>query len=409
VKQLMTKRILMLLENNPYPQDGRVRREALALAAAGYRVTVIAPADKGQSRRETVNGVSVYRYPPPPAGNGLWGYLVEYGWSLLATFALTLVVLVRGGFDVIHAHNPPDLFVLIALLYKMVGKRFVFDHHDLSPEMYDARFHGDGSRLVKRALIAFERLSCRAANHVIATNQSYRALEIDRDGVSPDRITIVRNGPELNLLRIAEPDPQLAASNKAIIGYVGVMGVQDGADYLIRALGHLRHDLRRTDFQCVLVGDGEALSDLKAQVQQLDLADQAMFTGWVDSRAVARYLAAMDICAAPEPSNPYNDRSTVIKITEYMALGKPIVAFDLPEHRFTAQGAALYVTPNDERAFAEALARLLDDAALRQTLGAAGRQRIETELAWQYCVPNLLTAYQKLWPVATSPRLSTQR
>ncbi len=400
----MTKRILMLLENNPFPQDGRVRREAAALTAAGYCVTVIAPADKGQSRRETVNGVGVYRYAAPPAGNGLWGYLVEYGWSLLAAFALSLVVLARNGFDVIHAHNPPDLFVLIALPYKVLGKRFVFDHHDLSPEMYEARFRGGGSQLVKRTLIVFERLSCRAANRVIATNQSYQALEIERDGVPPDRITIVRNGPESNLLRVTEPDPQLAALDKVIIGYVGVMGVQDGVDYLIRALGHLRHDLRRTDFQCVLVGNGDALPDLKALVQQLDLADRVRFTGWVDPEAVARYLTAMDICAAPEPSTPYAAFSTAIKITEYMALGKPIVAFDLPEHRFTAQGAALYVAPNDERAFAEALARLMDDAALRQTLGIAGRQRIETELAWRHCAPNLLAAYQQLWPVAGKHR-----
>ena len=397
----------MLLENYPYPQDGRVRREAVALTAAGYHVTVIAPVDKGQLRRETINGVDVYRYAAPPAGTGLWGYLIEYGWSLLAAFALSLVVLVRGGFDVIHAHNPPDLFVLIALLYKVLGKRFVFDHHDLSPEMYDARFRGKGNQMVKRALIAFERLSCRAANHVIATNQSYRALEIKRDGVSPDRVTIVRNGPELNSLRDADADPQLAALNKVIIGYVGVMGVQDGADYLIRALGHLRNDAQRADFHCVLVGDGEALPDLKTLVQQLHLSDQVTFTGWVDSQAVARYLATMDICAAPEPSNPYNDWSTVIKITEYMTVGKPTVAFDLPEHRFTAQRAALYVTPNDERAFAEAFARLMDDAALRQTLGAAGRQRIETELAWQYCAPNLLAAYQQLWPTS-GKQLSAQ-
>jgi glycosyltransferase involved in cell wall biosynthesis len=386
----------MLLENNPYPQDGRVRGEANALAAAGYRVSVICPSARGQPWREILGGVRVYRFPAPPAANGFLGYLWEYGYSMVATFVISLLVLLREGFDVVHAHNPPDTFVLIAAFYKLLGKRFVYDHHDLAPGAYYARFGGNGNRLVYRTLLLFEKLSCRLADHVITTNQSYKTVEMQRGHVPEQRITIVRNGPDLNLLRPVRPDPNLRQVGKATIGYAGRMGVQDGVDYLLRALHHLVCDLGRTDFFCIIVGDGHALPSLKSLAEQLGLADYVLFTGWVGYAEVARYLSAADICVAPEPSNAYNDRSTMIKMMEYMAMGKPIVAFDLPEHRFTARAAALYVRPNDEFEFARALAQLMDDPARRQSLGSFGRRRVEAELAWHHSIPNLLEAYRRL-------------
>jgi len=392
-------RILMLLENLPFPQDLRVRREANALHAAGYRVTVICPAAPEQPWREVVNGVHVFRYPAPPDANGFLGYIWEYGYAMVWGFLLSVWVCVADGFDVIHAHNPPDTFVFIALFYKLLGKRFVYDHHDLSPEMYQARFAGGGNAFVYRALIWLEKLSCRFADHVIVTNESYKRIAMERGSVPESRITIVRNGIELSRLEgTVEPDGQLRDLRKTIIGYVGVMGFQDGVDYLLRALRHLIHDLGRTDFHCVLIGGGDACAHLKVQGRQLGLDGYVRFTGFLHGEDLRRCLGAADICVDSAPSSPYSDRSTMFKIMEYMSLGKPIVAFDLPEHRFTAQSSAVYVPPNDERAFAQAVAELMDDPRRRVSLGTFGSRRIKTELAWDYSVPKLLQAYRSILP-----------
>jgi glycosyltransferase involved in cell wall biosynthesis len=389
------RRILMLLENLPFPQDLRVRREAYALSDAGYRVAVICPLARGQSWRETVNGVEVYRYPAPPPGDGFLGYVWEYGYSMAASFVLSLLVFFRGGFDVIHAHNPPDTFVFLAVLYKLLGKRFVYDHHDLSPEMYQVRFAHGGNRLVYGVLVWLEKLTCRFADHVIVTNRSYKKVAMERCRVPEGKITIVRNGIELGSLDDSvTADRGLRQKGKSIIGYVGVMGHQDGVDYLLRVLDHLLHKLGRSDFYCVLIGGGDALPRLTAMVRQLGLDQYVFFAGFVFGKDLRRYLLAADICVDAVPSNSYSDRSTMFKLMEYMSLGKPIVAFDLPEHRFTAGEAAVYVTPNDEGEFARALAELMDDPNRRQSLGAFGQHRIKTELAWEYSIPNLLDVYR---------------
>lgn len=399
MKVSANNRVLMLVENQSYPQDHRVRREALALTAAGYRVSVIGPGSPGQTWRETLQGVNVYRYPAPLAANGLTGYLLEYAYSMTATFALSLLVFFAEGFDVVHAHNPPDTFVFIALFYKIFGKKFIFDHHDLSPEMYCARFSGGGSRLVYRTLVALEKLTCRLADHVIATNESYKKIEMERDSVPQGRISVVRNGFDAQQHRGTEPDLALRKKGQIIIGFVGVMGFQDGVDYLLRALHHLRQDFGRKDFFCVLIGKGDAWPNLKELAAQLGLDDCVWFTGRVSDSDLQRYLSASDICVDPDPSNAFNDRSTMLKIMEYMAFAKPIVAFDLPEHRFTAQQAALYVPPNDEGAFAQAISELMDDPARRERMGHFGRIRIETTLAWSYAIPHLLKAYERVLPL----------
>jgi len=402
-------RILMLLENLPFPQDLRVRREAFALTSAGYRVTVICPSGKGQPSREIVNGVTVYRYPAPRPAYGFLSYLWEYAYSMAASFLLSLVVFFSGGFDAIHAHNPPDAFVFIAMFYKLFGKRFVYDHHDLSPEMYVARFHGGGQPLVYRALVELEKLSCRVANHVIVTNESYKKIAMERAGVPGMRITIVRNGLELNRALVpVEPDQELRQMGKTIIGYVGVMGVQDGVDYLLRALNYLLRGLGRSDFYCIIVGFGDALEDLMNLARELALEGHVRFTGPIFGEKLRHFLAAADICVDSSPANPYTDRSTMFKMMEYMSLGKPIVAFDLTEHRFTARGAALYVTPNDERAFARALAQLMDDPGRRMALGASGSARIKTQLAWEYSIPKLLSVYKAVLPSAITPQPATK-
>ncbi len=389
-------RVLMLLENNCFPQDNRVRQEAETLVEAGYQVSVICPQRAGLPRREVVNGVYVYRFKAPPEANGLIGYLWEYGYSMLASFVLSLLVYFQHGFDIIHAHNPPDTFVLIAAFYKLLGKRFVYDHHDLAPEMYFARFGGVGNPVVYRLLRFFEKLSCRLADHVITTNQSYQALEMQRGGVPATRITVVRNGPDLNRLRPVAVDPTLRHAGKTLLCYVGEMGFHDGVEHLLGALHKLVYQLGRTDVHCLLVGDGDAWVSLQTLAKELNLSDYTVFIGRVKHAEVARYLSAANICLAPEPSNSYNDRSTMIKITEYMALGKPIVAFDLPEHRVTADNAALYALANDELDFAQKIVALMDDPSLRQCMGQMGRERIEKTLAWPYQAKLLLQAYATL-------------
>jgi len=389
-------RILMLLENNPYPHDGRVRREAQTLVDAGYQVAVISPAPPGRRLSETVDGVRVFRYRAPRERDGFVGYLLEYGYAMTATFFLTLFVFVRYGFDVIHAHNPPDTFVFVALWYRILGKKFVFDHHDLAPEMYNARFPRTAKPVVYRALLALERLTFRTADHVIATNESYKTIAIERGGLPEERVTVVRNGPEPGRVQSVAPDAELRTRGATIIGYVGELAPHDGVDYLIRALAHLVNDKDRRDFHCVVVGTGTSLPGLRDLASDLGIDSFVTFTGWIPDEQLMRYLSTADICVDPDPSNPFTDRSTMIKMTEYMALGKPIVAFDLPEHRRTAQGAALYARPNEEADLAEKLVVLMDDPALGRRMAEIGLRRVEAELGWPHQQRHLLGAYERI-------------
>jgi glycosyltransferase involved in cell wall biosynthesis len=384
----------MLLENNTFPQDTRVRKEAYALVREGYPVSVICPRSEGQRWREWMHGVFVCRFPKPPVPQGALGYLVEYGWSMAATVILTLEVFLRRGFDVIHAHNPPDTFVLLAILFRPLGKRFMFDHHDLCPELYSVRFSERPSATVSMILRFFESLSCRMADHVITTNESYRTVEMERCMVPAARITVVRNGPDADRLRPISKR-QVSGGTPIQIGYLGVMGYQDGVHGLITALSILRKK-GRNDFQALLVGGGDAFEDLRKLATRLGLSDQVEFIGEVPFDQVRAYYSRMDIAAAPEPSDDYNDRCTAIKITEYMAMGLPIVCFDLPEHRVTAGDCAVYAKPNDTVDFANGLEMLMDNSNLRYELGKRGRERIETKLAWSHQEKHLLLAYDIL-------------
>ena len=392
-------RVLMIVENNSYPRDPRVRREAEGLAAEGYLVSVISPALPKQALHEAICGISVYRYPGPPEANGFLTYVYEYAYSMLAIFVISLWVFFSRGFDVIHAANPPDTIVFIAAFYKMLGRRFIFDHHDLAPDMYYARFEGQGNRWVYRVLYWCEKLSCQLADHVIATNQSYQRLEMERHVVREERITVVRNGPDPNKLRAVEPDPTLRKRAGTIIAFAGITGYQNGVILLVKALRSLVYDLGKRDVLCAIIGDGHALPELKRLAREYSLEDYIWFTGWVDDpSAYIRYLSTADICVDPTPSCTSNDASTMIKLMEYMALGKPSVAFDLPEHRYSAQSAALYAKPNSELDLARAMAELIDDPQRRQAMGSFGRNRIETELAWSHSLPKLLEVYRRVLP-----------
>jgi glycosyltransferase involved in cell wall biosynthesis len=406
------KRVLMLLENNPYQQDTRVKLEARALTEAGYRVSVISPKPSSHLKSDADDdGIRLYQFPAPLSGGGFLGYLWEYGYSTLAMLALSFVVWLQEGFDIIHAHSPPDTMFVIGALYKLLGRRFLYDHHDLSPEAYRARFGEASNRWVYNTLVLFERLTCRLADRVIATNQSHRAMETMRGGVPAERITIVRNGPDLERVGPVAPDHGLRKRASTILGYVGVMGPQDGVDYLLRSIHALVYKLGRNDLLCVVIGKGDAIPQLAAMAGQLAIKDHVWFTGWIPDEDLLRFLSTADICVDPDPSNEFNDRCTMIKMMEYMALGKPIVAFDLPEHRITAQDAAVYAYPNDEFDFARQIALLIDDPARREAMGSLGRRRVETELAWCFSVPKLLQAYHRLSPnhLGTGTRQVTEQ
>ncbi|MEZ4706058.1 MAG: glycosyltransferase family 4 protein [Caldilineaceae bacterium] len=284
----------------------------------------------------------------------------------------------------------------------MFGKRFVFDHHDLAPDMYNALFE-NGKPFIRKILLWTEKLSCQWADHVIVTNNSYKQVDMERTGIPEHKITVVRNGPNLKLFRPTTPVADLRKKGKVTICYLGDMGHHDGVDYLLRALNYLIFDLGKTAIYCAMVGGGSAWRDMQALCTKLGLDPYVHFYGPVPHAEVAGYLSAADICVAPEPSNTYNNRSTMIKITEYMAMGKPIVAFDLPEHRFSAEDAALYAEANNEYDFAQKLAILVDNPDLRITRGAIGKQRIETRLAWTFQEEHLLSVYEMLTASAKQP------
>ena len=398
--------ILMLLENNPYSQDIRVKREAQALAAAGYRLTVICPQPhNGKFFTQVEPNIQLYQYPLRSLGNGLFGYLWEYGYSVVMMFCLSLIVWARHNFQIIHTHNPPDILFPIVAFYKLWGKKFIFDHHDLSPEMFCVRFRKLETHWVYHVLVWCEKLTCWLADHVIATNESYKAIVMARSGVDAKDITIVRNGPDKQIMPTT-PDPILRAKGEVLLGYVGIIGPQDGLDYLLRSLHKLVYELDRRNVFCVIIGKSQMIDELKALANSLGLAEYVWFTGWVNDDDLLRYLSTVDICLDPDPSNFFNDRCTMIKMMEYMALRKPIVAFDLPEHRVSAADAALYAQPNDELDFACKIAELIDNPALRERMGKIGEKRISTSFAWQLQVKHLLEAYAKLakgFVVVTKP------
>jgi len=403
----------MLLENNSFPTDIRPRREAAALLGDGWRVSCISPRPSNtHSWQGVFEGVTVYYFPAPPELGGFLGYLVEYGYATFMMTLLTMWVLVRHGFDVLHVHNPPDTFFWLGALVRLLGKKFIFDHHDLSPEMYDARNENGtgrkdgrpGNPIVRQVLVWCEVLTLRAANLIIATNGSYKQLEIERSGVPEDRIHIVRNGPDLATFHPVAPDPDLRAKAKTLLGYVGIMGPQDGVDYALRALAHLRYTLGREDFFAVFIGKGEMLAELKKLVVELKLEQHVLFTGRIAYADLLRYLSTVDICLGPDPGNPFTTRSTMIKMLEYMALHKPMVAFDLVEHRVSAGEAALYAPANDEAAMAGLIQTLMDDPAQRVRMGEAGYDRIASGLAWPFQAERLLEAYHLLGVHAPQPK-----
>jgi glycosyltransferase involved in cell wall biosynthesis len=391
-----TLRVLIIVENLPLPFDRRVWQEALALRQAGHTVSIICPMGRGYTQPyEEIEDIAIYRHPLPVEGDSPLDYAIEYGAALSWEFRLSFRVFRERGFDVIQACNPPDNIFILGLFYKLFfGKRFVFDHHDLNPELYLAKF---GKRDVfYRLLLLLERMTFMTADHAIATNESYRSIAIHRNGRSPDRVTVVRSAPSLERMTRVPANDAWKNGRKYLVGYVGVMGKQDGIDHLLLAAHHLVHEKGRRDVQFALIGDGTEQQAMRRMAGDLLLGDYVTFTGRVPDAQMLEILCTAEVCVNPDVANEMNDKSTMNKIMEYMALGKPIVQYDLTEGRFSARSASLYARTNDIRDFAEKIDHLLEHPEKRAEMGAYGRARIEKELHWGVEWPKYLAVYEQL-------------
>lgn len=389
-------RVLIIVQNLPVPFDRRVWLESRALTGAGYDVSVVCPKGKGDAQREVLDGVTILRYRPYAPGGRAGGFILEYIWSFLATARLVLEARGAGRFDVLQACNPPDIFWPIARWLRLRDRtRFVFDHHDLCPELFDSRFPG-GARLARRGLVALERATFRTADHVVSTNSSYAQVAVDRGGKASDDVTVVRTGPDPVKLRRRAAVPELKRGRRHLVAYLGVMGPQDGVDLAVRAAHHVVHVLGRTDVAFTFMGGGDCHPDLVALRDELGLRDHVELPGRVPDQTVLDVLSTADLGLSPDPCNPLNDVSTMNKTLEYMAFGLPVVAFDLKETRVSAENAAVYVPDGDIDGYARAILELLDDPPRRRAMGEIGRARIEGAFGWPYQRTAYVQVYDQL-------------
>lgn len=393
-KPLMGRKILIIVENLPLPFDRRVWHECRTLTAAGALVSVICPTGKGYDEPYVeIDGVHIYRHSLPVDAKGAAGYLLEYGAALFHETRLAWKILRKHGFDTIQGCNPPDLIFLIAWQFKLLGKRYIFDHHDINPELYEAKFGKRG--FFWKLMVLFEKLNFKAADVSIATNNSYKTIAVARGGMDPEDVYVVRSGPDLNRLTVTAPNPEWKNGRDHMVGYLGVMGDQEGIDLLLEAAQKIVFEHKR-NVQFVLVGGGPALSDLQKMSTDLGLDGHVTFTGRAPDAELFDVLSSADVCVNPDRVNPMNDSSTMNKILEYMAFSKPIVQFEVREGRYSAQEASLYAQPNNTDDLADKIISLLDDPAKCAEMGAYGRNRVETELSWDHQVDTLVAAYQKV-------------
>jgi glycosyltransferase involved in cell wall biosynthesis len=394
-------RVLIIVQNLPVPSDRRVWLECQALVAAGHEVSVICPKAPGDPTYEVLDGVHLYKYAPAPPTEGVVSFVYEFAYCWLRTLLLSLRVLRRPGFDVIQTCNPPDTYFALAALYRLAGKRFVFDQHDLCPETYESRFE-QPSRLLLGILRRFERLTYRLADHVIATNESYRAVAIERGDVRPDRVTVVRTGPDDAIMQPGLPDPDLRRGRDHLAVYLGVMGPQDGVDVAIDSIDAYVHQLGRHDCHFALLGSGDCWEELRQRVTELELDEYVTMPGRVSDDVVFAHFSTADVGLSPDPHSPLNDVSTMNKTMEYLAFGVPVVAFDLPETMVSGGDAAVYVTDGEPTSYAAAIAGLLDDPHRRRVMAIEGRQRVEDVLAWRHQAPAYVGVYAALAGDTTS-------
>jgi len=397
-KELAGKKVLIIVENLPSPFDRRVWQEATALRDNGAVVSIICPTGKGYEKRfEILDDIAIYRHPLPKEADGAMGYLLEYTAALFWEFVLAVKCLFTRGFDSIHACNPPDLIFLVALPFKLLGKKFLFDHHDINPELYEAKF---GRRdFLYKVMLFLERRTFKSAKISIATNESYKKIAITRGGKKPEDVFVVRSGPSLERLKLIPPVMELKKGRKYMVGYVGVIGKQEGLNYLVEAAAYIVGVKNRTDVHFICVGGGTELEKIKALTKEKGVEDYFTFTGRVTDQELLEALNTADVCVNPDEYNEMNNKSTMNKIMEYMALAKPIVQFDMDEGKFSAQDASLYARPNDSIDMAEKILELLDAPERRRAMGEYGYNRVKNQLEWKYEKENLYKAYKKLFSI----------
>ena len=388
-------KVLMLVENLSVPFDRRVWQEALTLKSGGFDVSVVCPRMVDRKPVEILEGVTVYRYPMPYTANRALGYLLEYSWMLFFSFLYACYVYFQRGFHIIHACNPPDLLFLVALPFRLLGVKFVFDQHDLCPETFQSKFGREKSSLL-RVMFLLEKWTYRLAHAVISTNESYRQVAIERGHVPPERVWVVRSAPDLKRFTPTEPESQLKRGKRFLVCYLGTMGQQDGVDYLLRSIRIIYHEQKRRDIQFVLMGGGENLPVLQKMAQDLELRETVLFTGRIPDNLLRQYLSTADLAVAPDPVNSLNNVSTMNKILEYMAMSLPIVSYRLVESERSAGEAALYTEDNNEEDFARKIILLLDEPERRRKMGDYGRKHFEEELSWDRSSEQLFAAYRSL-------------
>jgi glycosyltransferase involved in cell wall biosynthesis len=388
------RRVLIVVQNLPVPFDRRVWLEATTLASAGYRVSVICPKLKGlNTSHEIIEDVAIYRYSLPIEAEGALGFIAEFAWCALMAALLSVRVAVAGrGFDVLHVCNPPETYWPLGWFWRLFGKVFVFDHHDLSPEMYAAKFERQGGTLF-RALLFLERMTFRTAKVVITTNQSHKDLAVARGGKRPEDVYIVRSGPDLSRFTVHPRSAEWSNGKPYLLAYLGEICKQDGVDHLVRAVKLLRDECGRSDIHCIFMGGGPHQPAIARYAEEIGIAECCTFTGRVSDDMLCRVLSSADLGIDPDPKNPWSDKSTMNKVIEYMFFGVPVVAYDLHETRISAADAGLYATANDELALARAIDGLLNDSQARQRMAETGRRRVRDALAWNHSVPVLLDAY----------------
>lgn len=389
----MKHKVLIIVENLPVPFDTRVWKEASALQKNGYEVSVLCPRGKHYERgQEIMEGVHIYRHPMPKEGNSALGYIREYGCALLWEFVYAWRIYFRRGFHIIQGCNPPDNIFLVALPFKLLGVKYIFDQHDANPELYLSKYDKQG--FFYKLQCWLEALTYRSSDVVMATNESYKQIAVSRGGRDPARVFVVRNGPDLSTFKPVPPNPALKYGKRYLVGYVGTMSVQEGLDILLDVALHIKN-LGHRDIHFTCIGGGPGLAVLRKMVQDKNLTDMVNFTGRVPDAQLLATLSTADVCVNPDKPCEMNDISTMIKIMEYMALGKPIVQFDLREGRASAGEASLYADKtNRVPDFASKILWLLENPSERERMGAIGRQRVERQLAWEYSVGNLLAAYR---------------
>ncbi len=389
--------ILFIVENNTVPFDRRVWAEARTAHEFGFDVSIICPFDRNRSDRRTiVDGIRIYRHPRPIEGSSKWATILEYLNAFFWESLLSIRVFLRHPFSVIHSANPPDHVFLIALAFKVAGVKFIFDHHDLTPETYIAKY--GTKNVIHKVLLWMERRAFQAADVVISTNESYKKIAIERGGKKEDDVIVVRNGPDISAIPDVDPNPGLMAGFKYLVGYVGIIGKQEGIENLLKTADHIVREKHRRDIKFAIVGTGPNLKSLIGEAKTMGLEKNVQFFGYVPDRRLYEILATSDVCVNPEFRNDFTDKSTMIKIMEYMCFRKPVVQFHTTESEFTAGESAIHIRNNDVIEFADAILALLDDPARRAAMGEIGRERIESLLSWQLQKQKLRMAYDRVIP-----------